>query len=319
VTTWTVHRASEDHRLDVEVRHAISALVENAKQADGISAIDDQVGIDLQHPSSAAVHLVASDDGDLVGYAHVDLRSDSTASGHLVVAPTRRREGIGRALAMQMLDTADGRRLAVWAHGNGSSAIAFATKLGWEPVRELRQLVLLSSTAIGSPSYPVDVTLRTFEPGRDEQAWVKVNAEAFADHSEQGRMTVADLEQREEQSWFDPGGLFLAERDGELLGSHWTKIHEHADGSRVGEVYVLGVSPRAQGLGLGKALTLTGLEYLRSQGLDVVLFVDADNSAALALYERIGFTTRRADVMYSPRNQLSRPDGEALVRPVPAC
>jgi mycothiol synthase len=68
----------------------------------------------------------------------------------------------------------------------------------------------------------------------------------------------------------------------------------------VGEVYVVGVDPEEQGSGLGRALTLVGLHYLRSRGLrQVMLYVDADNLAAIRLYETMGFTRTRADVMYA--------------------
>jgi mycothiol synthase len=178
--------------------------------------------------------------------------------------------------------------------------MALAARLGWARVRELRQLHLPRTTAIATPTYPDGVTVRTFVPGQDEAAWVQVNAAAFASHPEQGRMTADDVVQREQEEWFDPAGFFLAERDGELLASHWTKTHTLPDGSRIGEVYVVGVSPSAQGLGLGKALTLTGLHHLRDAGLDVMLYVDADNTAAVGLYERIGFVTARVDVQYAP-------------------
>ena len=83
----------------------------------------------------------------------------------------------------------------------------------------------------------------------------------------------------------------LAERDGVLAGFHWTKIH--AD-EGLGEVYVVGVAPDAQGSGLGKALTTTGLAHLAAQGLPTaMLYVDADNEAARRLYDRLGFTTTR--------------------------
>src|SRR6202008_277121 len=102
-----------------------------------------------------------------------------------------------------------------------------------------------------------------------------------AHHPEQGSLTQRDLDDRKAQPWFDPAGFFLAERGGELLGFHWTKVH---DAERLGEVYVLGVSPAAQGGGLGKSLTTVGLRYLAERGLPTaMLYVDADNTAAVAV------------------------------------
>ena len=116
-------------------------------------------------------------------------------------------------------------------------------------------------------------------------------------------MTRADLEARMAEDWFDPIGFLLAvrESDGELLGFHWTKVHPRS-GSHpaIGEVYVVGVTPQAQGTGLGKALTLAGISYLHESGLDaVMLYVDADNTAAVALYRKLGFVRWDVDVMYA--------------------
>jgi mycothiol synthase len=142
------------------------------------------------------------------------------------------------------------------------------------------------------------VTIRTFQPGQDEQAWLAVNAAAFATHPEQGSMTLADLTARMVEPWFDPAGFFVALRGETMLGFHWTKRH----GDQLGEVYVLGVSPAAAGGGLGKALLLTGLKHLRRQGDTVVqLYVEAENTDAVGLYRHYGFTTASRDVMYAQR------------------
>ena len=64
-------------------------------------------------------------------------------------------------------------------------------------------------------------------------------------------------------------------------------------------MYILGVDPAARGLGLGAALTLAGLRYLRGRGLDqVMLYVDESNPRAVALYQRNGFVRWTTDVCF---------------------
>jgi mycothiol synthase len=136
-------------------------------------------------------------------------------------------------------------------------------------------------------------------PGQDELDVVRVNRRAFDWHPEQGALTVSDLAAIEDETWFDPGGFFLAvDAQDRLLGFHWTKVHITAH-SPVGEVYVVGVDPDARGTGLGKALTLAGLHHLCDGGLSVViLYVESDNRPALTLYRRLGFTIVGTEVQY---------------------
>jgi mycothiol synthase len=155
---------------------------------------------------------------------------------------------------------------------------------------------------LAEPVLPAGRTLRSFVPGQDEDAWLALNARAFAKHPEQGGWTPHDLEWREREPWFDPAGFFIAEKDGVMTGFHWTKVHPGVPGTAgpgLGEVYVVGVDPAEQGSGLGRALTLAGLHHLRDRGTaEAMLYVDEANVAAIRMYEALGFTRATVDAMY---------------------
>ena len=292
--------------LSADVAAQVRAVAEAAEEVDGVSPIDDQVRLDLTYaePESGphkVTHVVATRDGQVVGYGHGRASESGPLSAHVVVAPTARHGGIGTALVTRLVEIAGPAGLRVWAHGDEAAAHLLSDRLGFARVRELWQMRRRLYLPITPPSYPPDVHLRTFEVGQDEAAWVRVNAAAFAAHPEQGAMTVDDLRQRIDEPWFDPRGFFLAVRETEVLGFHWTKVHPATptQPDPMGEVYAVGVAPSGQGLGLGKALTTTGLLYLRGLGLrEVLLYVDGDNVAAIALYEKLDFTRHTLDVMY---------------------
>ena len=290
--------------LSPQARARVLQVDREALEADGVSALDDQVRLDLGAPQSPSCHLIGrSAGGHVDGYAHADLRPSDAVVAHLVVAPASRLKGLGTALIAELTSVRPELPLRVWAHGDTPGAQAMAARLGFRRVRELRQLRLAKDVPLPTPSYPEQTTVRTFVSGVDDEAWVALNAAAFRHHPEQGRLSVDDLRQRMAQPWFDAAGFFVAERADRMVGYHWTKTHPSEGAGRpqpVGEVYVLGVHPDEQGLGLGRALTLTGLLHLRQRGLDeVLLYVESDNLPAIAVYERLGFLTSSVDVMYA--------------------
>jgi len=304
----------------------VVALAWEAQQADGVAPLSEHALLHVQHPETpagdeagagpapeaetAARDLLIAEDGAAVAYAHLDLApgpETGDLSGELVVHPAHRRRGHGSALLREMAadsapaGAAAGHGIRIWAHGDLPSAAAFAREHGFTRARSLWQMRRpLPGLDLPEPAFPAGVTARTFVPGQDEVAWLAVNARAFAHHPEQGSWTRADVDLREAEAWFDPKGFILAERDGALAGFHWTKVHpEGPDGVPEGEVYVVGVDPGRQGGGLGRALTIAGLRYLRDRGLGhVMLYVDEENTAATRMYTALGFSRWNTDVMY---------------------
>ncbi len=271
----------------------VRALAQAATDDDGVAPLGEQALLDLTADADAR-HLLADD-----AYAWLDLRGRPTAE--LVVAPGARRQGRGRALLDAVRAAAleaTGATPLVWAHGDLPAARALARSAG---LTVRRELLLLARALDGDdlppvPPAPRDVVVREFVPGSDEDAWLAVNGRAFAHHPEQGRLTVTDLAARQAEPWFRADDLLLAERGGRLLAFVWLKVEPGAD---EGELYVLGVDPMAQGMGLGRMLTARTLHHLAARGLRrVILYTDGDNTAAVRTYASAGFTRARVDVQY---------------------
>lgn len=325
----TTSNVTIDLLADSPEAHQIQALRELAAAAhshDGSPPFGDQTWVELGRESADASRVAVcyaweltpdQGRGRLAGAGVVVLGdSDQThddAAPHtleLVVHPDSRGLGVARQLA-QTLNTSDLAAAPIaaqraWAHGGHPGGPQLAAHFGWSAVRELWQMRLENTVQLQRPDVPRGVTLRAFRPGEDEDAWLRVNAAAFADHPEQGRLTLDDLKARMAEEWFSADGFLMAwePTDGAeeaLLGFHWTKIHHHPDGQQVGEVYAVGVAPAAQGRSLGAALTAAGIDHLRAQGVEaVILYVDADNTAAAGLYKKLGFEVTVVDTQYAP-------------------
>ncbi len=294
---------------------AVLDLVRSATEADGLHPLSEHVMLHLpmtvpdhdQHvlawfrPESGA-----SSTEILVGYAHHDpTDAVSGASGEVVVHPHYRRRGVGQALIICLESLTPDHRLRLWAHGEHPGAAALAKKFGYVGARQLWQMRRSLRNLLPDISLPAGYSVRAFVPGVDDSSWLALNAAAFANHPEQGSWTQAELQHRISEGWFDPAGFFLITGpDGSLAAFHWTKIHEHDSSTAahdpIGEVYIVGVAPEHRGRGLGAAATNHGLHWLRSRGLrEVMLYVDADNSAAVHTYEQLGFTRWDTDVQYA--------------------
>jgi mycothiol synthase len=277
---------------------SVLALVDAATKKGGVPPLSEHVMLALRHGAdTGSRHVLLHAGDDLVGYGYLEPASAGDQVAELAVVDA----GRARELVDAVTAAADGK-LQIWARGDGSVIGAVLPDLGFAAGRVLLQLRRPLTEPLAEPVWPDGVVVRTFVVGQDEAAWLELNNLAFASHPDQSGWTLDDVAQREQEPWFDPAGFFLAERDGELVGSHWTKVHSATTASSepIGEVYVVAVSPTMQGQHLGSALTLVGLIHLRDQGLaNAMLYVDESNVSAVHVYERLGFTRWSADTAYT--------------------
>ncbi|MGH9097535.1 MAG: mycothiol synthase [Acidimicrobiales bacterium] len=314
-------RLTTTHRIDADAFADITRLVASAAGSDGYDALSEHKRLELGHvrdgtegagraagpggPSDefAAVFAHHPDHAEPVGYAQLNPAGTNRALGLELVVDPRFRDpeaGIADRLLGAAVEEAGHlagsrrpRTLRYWASHANQQDDRLAAAHGLRPERDLIQLRRPLPIEDSRPK----VVTRAFIPGEDEEAWLAVNNRAFATHPEQGNWTLATLVEREAEPWFDPVGFRLYQQDGRLAASCWTKVH--ADTSPpMGEIYVISVDPDFQGQGLGRALTVAGLDSLAAAGLRVgMLYVDGDNPA-LSLYRSMGFVEDHTDRSY---------------------
>jgi mycothiol synthase len=296
-------------------RRDVSALLGAAQETDGYSSLSDRARLRLEAAAPNVVLLSCRAARGLAGFSVLE-HSDGRWVLETAVEPRARALPVFSTLvdaALAEVAIRGGGRVGAWHRGAADGGEAAMARAGLRADRVLLQLraPLPLAAEEGADARGVDV--RPFDVGRDEAAWLEVNRRAFAGHPEQGVWTLEDLERREGEGWFDPGGFLLHEVDGRLAAFCWTKVHREPP---LGEIYVIGVDPDFQGRGLGRALTLAGLEHLATRGIPTaMLYVEATNTPALVLYRSLGFAEHHREVLYDVvvAGQLETP----TARPMP--
>ncbi|HSK60766.1 MAG TPA: mycothiol synthase [Actinomycetospora sp.] len=297
--------------LDPHTLDEILDLIEATTRLEGHRPVGEHKYSHLKVGATGWLGVLAREDDRLIGYAH-------TRWGHpddrprvaleVVVHPDHRGGGtVATALVDETtgaIARAGGGLLYLWVHRVERADQTLAYRLGFDIQRELAFMRRRLTVPPPAPTLPEGVELRRYRGDVDEQAFLEVNNAAFAGHPENGGWDSADFAERRALAWFEPDDLLMAWRGDELLGFHWTKWHGHESDATpahepVGEVYVLAVHPRAQGLGLGRALLQAGVRHLHDRGCpEVILYVDCASTGAVRLYESERFVHGSRDVCY---------------------
>ncbi|HEU0257321.1 MAG TPA: mycothiol synthase, partial [Microbacteriaceae bacterium] len=294
-----------------------------AWRADGTRPVNEQTELDIA-AGRRLLRVASNEAGESL--AAIVTGGDEL---DLVVTPASRGRGVASEILGDLLPD-EPETVSAWSHGDHPAAARLAATHDFVAARRLLRLVLRDARAgrIDEPGRQVDArraskaALRPEHTSRaadrirvdafratdadEEESWLRLNARIFADHPEQGRVTLADLHDRMAEAWFTPED-FLVARDehGAIVGYNWTKVESGA-GQAEGEIYVLGVAPERHGQGLGRRLLDAGLDRLARRGCTTItLYVEGDNEPALGLYRAAGFTDDLADTQYRRRSAVA--------------
>lgn len=294
---------------------SVRELLDAAARADGRRPLSDQLYLDLVNGGlDGFAAFLASEPGHAhpVAYGQISRGNDAYAF-ELVIHPHHRYEmaTIGPELidaAIDVVASDGGGHVNWWVFEPTSAHTTLADAAGMEEGRVLNQMRRSLPTGL-----EVTIETRAFVPGVDDETWLEVNNRAFAEHGEQGGWTLDTFSHRRQEPWFDPEGFRVLDVDGRMAGFCWTKVHEaspNGDG-RLGEIYVIAVHPDFHGRGLGRQLTLAGLDHLARRGIGTgMLYVDADNIPAVRLYERLGFTVHSTNAAFvADVSAIDEPNG----------
>ena len=289
-----------------DLRDDFQRILAACTEADAVEPFNEATRLGLAARECASAEV----DGEIVGLAASHLLDDGAREFEVAVLPEHRGAGLGRALVDAIAALPRDGALVGWAHGDLAGARALADACGAHATRTLYVLGKRLDGELPQVAPEAGARIRTYSSPRDAEAWIALNARVFADHPEQGALTLDNLVAREREPWFDADDfLILDDADGTMIGYNWCKITDDE-----AEIYVIGIAPEAAGHGYARALMAAAYARIRERGHDeVVLYVDGENARAVDLYRRQGFDVRATDVQYTvdPRAVPDRPAATA--------
>ncbi len=292
--------------IDAVQQADLSALLARSVAADGHQALPEPQRMALGRSDLGANGtraLLAYDGGEVTGCAVLSPAPDGSITLHVIIDPAHRTgdDHIASKLMRRALkEVAPSETVRLWAMRATQTDDDLLLRHGFIPDRDLLQMRVSIPLPPAVLAGTRPVTTRSFRLGQDDAPWLDINNRAFAGHPEQGGWTLAQLHDRLAAEWVDLDGFLMADApDGSgLIGSCWTKVVRSAR-PVLGEIYVISVDPDRRGQGWGRALTVAGLEWMAARGVTLsMLYTDASNTAAMALYLSLGFVVDHVDRSY---------------------
>jgi ribosomal protein S18 acetylase RimI-like enzyme len=255
--------------------------------------------------------------GDLVGFGWAFGREHATGSARMWlfggVRPDHRRRGIGTAIVRAGVGRARDafanlpedlpRRVDVEAFTWQAGRLALLEAEGFEHVRSFLVMHRPIEGPVDVAPLPPGLVARDWEPALDEPARAAHN-DAFRDHW--GSEPVG-IERWRHLGPDAPGFLarcssIAVTESGEVTGYVICSAPPGMQREqRTAWIGTVGVRRGARGRGVATALLSRSIAAMREEGFERVgLDVDADNpTGAVRVYERLGFTETRRQLIYS--------------------
>ena len=292
-------------QLSDSERTEVDALMADAWRADGTRPMSDHMWLDLREGGRRGYAGVIARDDDhdhIIGYCQVSRGNDSWGID-LIVHPHHRYDmaEIGPRLLTEAINVVKGDgggHVHWWVFEANNAHATLAGSAGFRPGRRLLQLRRPLPLEQSHLDLLAGFDTTSFRVGADETEWLGINNAAFATHPEQGGWTHETIASRQSEPWFDADGFRVHRTDGAMDGFCWTKVH-HDGSETLGEIYAVGVDPAVTSRGIGRRLVIDGLRHLASVGADTaMLYVDADNAAAMRVYSGLGFTSHHSELAF---------------------
>lgn len=217
------------------------------------------------------------------------------------VSPLYRNHGLGTMftnLAIKLATQLGASVLHVQAAQKGVTAQRMLNGLGFRSARHYLQMRWVESELVDIP-LPSNYIIREFRLNQDESTLVRLQNITFGDHWGFCPNTIEDIHAKVRQnSSASPGILFVCDDSDEVAAYIWTTRNTNEAGS-IGWISMTGVHPLYRGRGLGMAIVVAGLKYLKELGINrVELEVDFENIAARELYLKLGFIKTAETLWY---------------------
>ena len=300
---------------DIDIRtfewddlETVTRLFNSINGAEGTAMESD---VDLMRQTLAQPSVSAEDDlrvahvgPDMAGFymLHREVPIDRVVAVGGVLTEFRGR-GIGRRLLRTAIGQVEGIGASV-LHIQASVDTQDTRRLleseGFERVKSYWQM-RWEGDDLPSPVLRPGFQLKPFSLGRDEAMLAELQNASFREHWGFCPNTVEEIAARVRMKVTDPDGIIFVMDGNRPAGYNWTLRYENSYG-KVGVVSMTGVHPSYRGNGLGTAVVVSGMQYLKDQGVDAIeLEVDSENTPARELYLKLGYRQISRSVWYERR------------------